>query len=109
MNNINEEWENHLIEWYETAIKRRNNKDHLRSKSYSGTFMTIRVGPEGDFYMENTGIYCDSETTAVAKGDYLFKFPGFNYTNDELKNALRLKLKELSSKIKEEKLKEDFV
>ena len=109
MNNINEKWENHLIEWYETAIKRIKDKVNLRAKSYSGTFMIIRVRSEGDFYMENTGIYCDGETTFVAKGDYLFKFPGFNYTNDELKNALRLKLKELSSKIKEEKLKEDFV
>ena len=109
MNNINEKLENHLIEWYETAKDRIKNKVNLRAESYSGTFMIIRVRQEGDFYMENTGIYCDGETTAVAKGDYLFKFPGFDYTNDELKNALRLKLKELSSKIKEEKLKEDFV
>ena len=106
---IKEEWENHLIEWYETAIKRRNNKDHLRSNSYSGTFIIIRVRSEGDFCVENTGIYCDCEETAVAKGDYLFKFPGFDYTNDELKNALRLRLKELTFKLKEEKLKEDFV
>lgn len=109
MINSSVEWENHLIEWYETACKRRKNKGHLRAKSYSGTFIVFRVDSDGDFYMENTGIYCDGEETYKSAEDYLFKFPGFNYTNDELKYALRLKLKELSSKIKEKKLQEDFV
>lgn len=80
-------------------------KSKERQKNQLGLFATVST------YMphcRNTGIYEKEDSTLHATSEIVMLYPGFNWTEETVRQRTVEYLKELQAKVKEDSLKEDF-
>ena len=106
-----------VIAWQKDALynkaKAITDREILHTNSYEGMFLSFRYKIDWEnpyWYRDNSGIYLNSERKHEKIEDNTLNvyFPGFEWTEEKIKNKLSLIFKKMKEYESLQKIKEDF-